>query len=854
MKDRLHSLESDYYKEKLNMNTNEDKDNMKNDSNLNYTKYNIKDTKLSSYNINNDPYIAYRDNFINNDVNYHVSFNKNAFNLNTDKYIKNSSANFNSSNNNYSNHNNETLNLKSSNLGANEIKDSNSLLRSSENKDDFCIRSSSIKFKDLDTKELNSEYKIRNNQNNRNKNLDAKDKEIKELNQNLNELSISENNLRNLAIKKDKLIIDLEKQIKANEELISKYKKSNIEKDQIIEELKLKNQELTINNTNLTNKLDEKSKEIADFISKHKEKIKEINLDRNSLHSKVNDYSNTIKKYSDINNELLIELDRKVRELKNSEIIIKESNDRIINLESCLDKSTCELSSYKRTNNINEKLKKELQLQIESLNQERNHNSKILHENHELKLRLRELESILNGENSPNKLLNSINSLHDEILSISNQLEQTLNDKSNIESILKDKEKSIDEFIKSIVNELEKTSDWVKTYMISFFINKNDISHPPHLNIKTNLSGISSLYSAWDNLKNSLINSRFKSNEEYKELNLKLSNEKSLNERLAEEKIKAVTDFNKLRKSYLELEQELYIFKNKETTKNEIKEIKEKNNEELNLSNLETDEKLSKENIKKACLKIKSDDEKKISVILKSAEEILNNLDHPLYSIIEMEGLNRIIEILKVIKEKTKDKLSITKANIENQSLKNEVIKMKKDISLAKKTANDEIDRIINENEFTQNTFKIKIDSLEAQNINLKSLIYSKDDEIKSILSELNIMKKMNFEIVDNNKGNCKLENKIENLRKEIELKNIQIQSQEQMLERRNREIQDLINHKSIENTSNYNFSENNAKDILITELEKDKNNLIKDNINLILSNKELKKIIESYESNKEAN
>lgn len=864
MKDRLHSLESDYYKDKINNynSTNEEVENIKYGNQLNYTKYPLNDEKLNPYNKDNDPYTSYKENFNNQDINYHVSFNKNAFNLNTEKYTKNSSLNFNNENvgNNAIKINANNINYSSMNefskYNVNDVKDSISLLKSSESNN--YNMSSSIKHKELDAKDLKNDIKTKSNKTN---NSELKDREIKELNQNLNELVISESNLRNLVIKKDKLIIDLEKQIKSNEELISKYKKVNLEKDQIIEEIKLKNQELTINNTNLVNKLDEKSSEVSEFISKHKEKIKDINNDRNILHTKVSECTNTIKKYSDINNEMLIELDRKVKEQKNSEIIIKECQDKIINLETNLEKLSSELSSHKRTSNSNEKLKKELQLQIESLNQERNHNGKILFENHELKVRLHELESILNGENSPNKLLNSINSLHEEILMISNQLDQTLKVKSNLECSLKEKDKAIEELIRSIVQELEKTNEWVNTYMTSFFVNKNDISHPPNLNLKTNFTGISTLYSSWDNLKSSLINSRFKSNEQFKDLNQKLTNEKNLNEKLSEDRGKAISDFHNLRKSFIDLEQENYILKSKENTKNEMLEIKEKQGEEsnlhLNLSNLDSDEKLGKETIKKASLKLKSEEEKKISLINKICEEILNNLDHPIYSIIESEGLNRIIEILGVIKDKTKDKLSITKANIENQHLKNEIIKLKKDISLSRKSANDEIDKVIKEGEFTQNTLKMKIDSLEAQNINFKSLIYNKDDEIKNILNELNRLKKLNINNVATNNGNFKLENKIENLRKEIELKNIQIQSQEQMLERRNKEIQDLISQKSKENLSinnKFSFNEMSEKDIQIMELEKDKNNLIKDNINLILSNNELKRMLESFEINKEAN
>ena len=115
---------------------------------------------------------------------------------------------------------------------------------------------------------------------------------------------------------------------------------------------------------------------------------------------------------------------------------------------------------------------------------------------------------------------------------------------------------------------------------------------------------------------------------------------------------------------------------------------------------------------------------------------------------------------------------------------------------------------------------------------------YEKDsnDKINSIINEYN-NKTINVE--DNLKfANKLLEKRLINLQTQMDLKDIQIKTQEEIINRRNKMLNDSI-------SVNVNSSERNDES-LIKNLENDKEKLISDNVVLINDNQLLREQIDS--------
>ena len=134
---------------------------------------------------------------------------------------------------------------------------------------------------------------------------------------------------------------------------------------------------------------------------------------------------------------------------------------------------------------------------------------------------------------------------------------------------------------------------------------------------------------------------------------------------------------------------------------------------------------------------------------------------------------------------------------------------------------------------------KIEIENSKKENENKIFEIqkyYEKDsnDKINSIINEYN-NKTINVE--DNLKfANKLLEKRLINLQTQMDLKDIQIKSQEEIINRRNKMLNDST-------SVNINLSEKNDES-LIKNLENDKEKLISDNVVLINDNQLLKEQI----------
>ena len=214
-----------------------------------------------------------------------------------------------------------------------------------------------------------------------------------------------------------------------------------------------------------------------------------------------------------------------------------------------------------------------------------------------------------------------------------------------------------------------------------------------------------------------------------------------------------------------------------------------------------------------------------------------------------LEASDRENKIL--IEENSKLKEEINSIIFENKKLNSENIKLNNiineintDMITSKKNEeilkqklndiNDEKDEINNKlfNELNQN--KNIFEKLKEDNTNLFLMN-------NNLNEELQIMKNREFQNEQENNNlqlNCQiLEKKIKGLQTELDLKNIQIQNQEEIINRRN-------------DNNNSNIIENDS--VIIKQLKSDRDNLINDNVLLINQNNILRQKLNELNNNQE--
>ena len=214
-----------------------------------------------------------------------------------------------------------------------------------------------------------------------------------------------------------------------------------------------------------------------------------------------------------------------------------------------------------------------------------------------------------------------------------------------------------------------------------------------------------------------------------------------------------------------------------------------------------------------------------------------------------LEASDRENKILIDENEKLKEEINTfifenKKLNSENIKLNNiinnintDMINSKKNTEILRQKLNDineEKDELNNRfiNEINQN--KDIFEKLKEDNTNLILMNNNLQDELQ-------IMKDKDFENEQENnnlKLNCQiLEKKIKGMQTELDLKNIQIQNQEEIISRRN-------------DNNNSNILENDSA--IIKKLKTDRDNLINDNVLLINQNNLLRQQLNEFSNNQE--
>lgn len=172
--------------------------------------------------------------------------------------------------------------------------------------------------------------------------------------------------------------------------------------------------------------------------------------------------------------------------------------------------------------------------------------------------------------------------------------------------------------------------------------------------------------------------------------------------------------------------------------------------------------------------------------VIKQNSFILNNFSEYLYRASYSEnvkdqikdGLETIFEIFNTVANEY-EKIYNKEINLRNNPNKLDEGKLIKDLKINNETLNSQL----YEKEELINQMNNEINNLKNMEVNLKTTL--KNNDFKSSNRDDNVEK---FKI---------FEKKITNLTKELELKDIQIKSQEQMITRRNKELDDLKDDKT---------------------------------------------------------
>jgi len=638
-------------------------------------------------------------------------------------------------------------------------------------------------------------------------------------------VSEAENKLRSQVISKDKIIQELDGVIKDMEKQLNISRKQNVEKEKICEDIKQDFNEISQKFKNLQMKFNHKDEELRKFKEENEFKTSESTKEKAHLEEKMSQLITIVKQYS---NELA-DLNSQVGYLENERRSLIKANGKFKDeIEECYLKNK-ELSEQLVELRIvkNKLLEAENYLNdLENLfEKEKARNESLSRANNELNEKLSKIAERYSGENSLENLHAVIDGKENEIYN----LKQTLENLAKMSKAVDNKFCEVDAENKEILNglnaEFKPICQWIETYLCTYFDSSFEIPDLPYT-LSKYIKGKTKI----EAVKDALNKARDRCNKEfYKyESNFKEMKNEQADYLAKQEKLNY--EISDLRTENLKKNEE--IFRLKETVEDLNNNL---NYDGENMNKMQLDFQEKQENYFKFI-------EKLSNLIRNELEEIqVNELLRPFFDFIfrknfasnldnfenQMEdNLEKLVQIQNALVKEYEN--SQGKLN-EIQKVKAENDKLRKDLIDKTKAFKDEIERINKEKEESlKNLEKSRIEDFKANESISKSVqdkmrnkIVEKDEANLQLQHENNLLRSQ-LEIVEKNISNCQssrkenefdlkdkyekiseslkiLEKKHKNLVTEIELKDMQINSQEQMINRRTQEIQEykskLENH-----------------------------------------------------------
>ena len=677
-----------------------------------------------------------------------------------------------------------------------------------------------------------------------------------------------ENTLRKQIIEKDKLLLEKEKEINLLKEEIKNNKIMKVNYNEKISDFQKEILELKSQIKNYDSIVSLKDNENKKNLVEYELKIKALEKEKNIIESKTNQLVDLVKQYS--------------KELSNTSIKF----DSIESEKQTLNNLNMKLN---QKNETNEKVIKDLSDKINSMknlfNQNENLTNSLNQIQKDLNMNLKENQSLKNDLFQKEDLIKNLTNQLTEFTYYKNNFEESEKEINKLRIELKEiysknninihraneNEIELNNLINLLNKKISQIIEWIRNYFDNNFNNEiNDIPQLNEINYNINLNLIIDelskkrklLKENISNLENQIKENENKSNElltkidllyqDNVELNKKVNKEKEENIKNKKDKENYNIEIEKLKKNIFDVNKE------NENMKNINNEILDSHNkiiqESINLIINDSDLINLVKNIKNI-FQSDSSFENNINKI----NEILELLKSEYLKLKNFKEQNK--ELCDLIDKVNKEKIELINnledINKENNMIKNQMEFINKDKDLILQTNQS----LLNEKNSLLNlinTLNLNIDNFKKENNDLNDNLFNlqKENELikkenENQLSQLKInyekekKEKINSIINDyNNKvinseekykfQNQLLEKKIINLQTQMDLKDIQLKSQEEIINRRNKMLNDSLSS-NLRNDDSY-----------IKDLEKDKEKLISDNITLINDNQLLKQQIDS--------
>ena len=677
-----------------------------------------------------------------------------------------------------------------------------------------------------------------------------------------------ENTLRKQIIEKDKLLLEKEKEINLLKEEIKNNKIMKVNYNEKISDFQKEILELKSQIKNYDSIVSLKDNENKKNLVEYELKIKALEKEKNIIESKTNQLVDLVKQYS--------------KELSNTSIKF----DSIESEKQTLNNLNMKLN---QKNETNEKVIKDLSDKINSMknlfNQNENLTNSLNQIQKDLNMNLKENQSLKNDLFQKEDLIKNLTNQLTEFTYYKNNFEESEKEINKLRIELKEiysknninihraneNEIELNNLINLLNKKISQIIEWIRNYFDNNFNNEiNDIPQLNEINYNINLNLIIDELSKKRkllkenilNLENQIKENENKNNELLTKIDLLYQDNVELNKKVNKEKEENIKNKKDKENYNIEIEK----------LKKNIFEVNKENENMKNINNeiLDSHNKIIQESIN---LIINDSDlinlVKNIKNIFQSDSSFENNINK-INEILELfkseylklknfkEQNKELCDLIdKVNKEKIELINNLEDINKENNMIKNQMEFINKDKDLILQTNQS----LLNEKNSLLNlinTLNLKIDNFKKENNDLNDNLFNlqKENELikkenENQLSQLKInyekekKEKINSIINDyNNKvinseekykfQNQLLEKKIINLQTQMDLKDIQLKSQEEIINRRNKMLNDSLNS-NLRNDDSY-----------IKDLEKDKEKLISDNITLINDNQLLKQQIDS--------
>ena len=657
------------------------------------------------------------------------------------------------------------------------------------------------------------------------------------LSEQLKTVSDAENKLRNQVINKDKIIQEFDSIIKEQEKQINFLKKQNIEKDKICDNFKQDFNEISLKFKNLSIKFSTKEEELKRYKDELENKYHDSLNEKKNLEDKLSQLIVIVKQYSNETAELNGQLQSLDNERKN---LLKLNNNLKEDLEECYNKNkelSEQLSELKIVKNKLIEADNYLNDLEDIVNKERQKNENLNRINLDLAEKLDDIMDRHSGENSLENLRKIIDNRENEIFNLQQSIDNITKMAKSVDNKFLEIDAENKEILNGLNNEFNSISQWIETYLCSYLDNNFEIPDLPstiskYIKNKTKI----------DTVKDCLNKSREKLNREfYKYENVIKDLKDEYNDLLRKHEGQNY-EISQIKTEILKKNEELFIY-NQEVE--EIKNSLGNCQEILNKQKLDFNEK--QDNYFKFI-------EKLLSVIKREIEEIqAHDKLRPFYEFLYKKNFtesfenqleNNLEKLIYILNGLIKEYLINFSKNEDVQKIKFENDKLRKDLIDKTKYFREEVEKLLFEKEeIVKILEKNKMEDLKLnESVNksalekMRSKIVEKDEINLQTQHENNLLRSQ-LEVMEKNMGNYQnmkkendndlkekfekinenykiLEKKHKNMLTEIELKDMQINSQEQMINRRTQEIQEYKN--KIDNQM-----VNSSNDIRETEKEK---------------------------------